>query len=77
MQNQEIFPQNDTDGGSWAASQGLIPTVPPFCSVHKQHFKLFTEGQHGLGRFKCIKKHCRKQLRLGLSKDNFSHTSWP
>ncbi|VEN41692.1 unnamed protein product [Callosobruchus maculatus] len=61
--NIRSLPRNAHEGRIWAESEGLIPTVPPFCSVHKQNFKLFTEGQHGLGRYKCPKKACKKPTK--------------
>lgn len=48
------------EGRSWAAEQGLIPTVCPDCPTHRCPTKLYLDGVHGLGRFQCNKKGCNR-----------------
>ncbi|KAF5279575.1 hypothetical protein FQR65_LT15372 [Abscondita terminalis] len=61
------------DGRQWAVEQGLIPTKPPSCRVHRIAMHLYLDGQNGLGRFKCTKKGCNNQK--AVAKDTwFEHS---
>ena len=55
------LPQSEESALVWLREQGLL-RISKNCGVHRKPMKLFETGQHGAGRFMCVrgKSKCRQ-----------------